>query len=246
MNRFANLSLFPWLTFLLGAVGYGLRLWLLASLDENNLLQTSHPAGIICIFLLLFLLFFYFLVVRNLVPIAQYGLLFPRSPLAIAGNVAAGAGFLYSGYTRLSGTGAILGVLFLVMSILATLGILYAGFCRLKGQRCHYMVRTYICFYLMLHLVFSCRSWGSDSQVQMYLFPLLASLFLVLASYYRTVLDSQKSDRRPYIILTQSALFCCMLSLKGDSSLYYLAMAFWMATDCCNTKPKPARYLKKK
>ncbi len=245
MNRFSKFSLFPWLTLLLGAVGYCLRLWLLADLDDHSLLPVSHPAGVITVILLFVLLIFYFLVVRTLSPISQYTLLFPRSALAIAGNVAAAAGFLCGGIGKLSGSGK-LGIVILALSILAAMCVLYAGYCRLKGQRCHYLARSFICFYLMLYLIISCRSWGAESQVQLYLFQLLASLFLVLASYYRTVLDAQKSDRRPYIIVTQGALFCCILCLKGDNSLYYLAMAFWMATDCCNTRPKPARYLKKK
>lgn len=238
-------SLIPWLTLLLGAVGYALRLWLLSGLDSHGLLPVAHPAGIICIVLLFLLLIFYVLLVLPLAPVAQYAALFPRSALAVAGNLIAAAGFFLEGIRKLSDMG-LLGMVFLVLSVLATLCMLYAAYCRLKGQRCHYLVRSYICFYLMLHLILSCRFWGSASQVQLYLFQLLASLFLVLAGYYRTVLDAQKSDRRPYIIVTQGALFCCLLSLKGDSALYYLAMAIWMATDCCNPRPKPARYLKKK
>lgn len=243
MNHSAKLSLFPWLTLLLGAAGFGLRLWLLSKMDGSGLLPAAHPAGVLTIILLAVLLVLCFLTVRSLPPVTHYPELFPHSMAAVAGNGVAAAGFLYSAIVKIPGSG-LLGILTGLLGLTAALCILYAGYCRLKGRRCHYLARVIVCSYLMLHLILSCRTWGSEPQLHLYLFQMLASIFLVLASYYRTVLDAQKSDRRPYIFFSQSALFCCMLCVAGANALYFLAMALWMATDCCSLHWKMPRYLK--
>lgn len=243
MRRIPKLSLFPWLTLLLGAAGYGLQRWLFSGVAEGGLLPANHPAMGLSILLLVFFLVFCALAVQPLSVIGRYNVLFPRSPVAVVGNVSAAAGFLFRAFAQHATSGK-LGTPVLILGIAAALCALYAGYCRWTGTRCHYFARVIICVYWMLHLVLCCRKWNSQPQLQLYLFPFLAAVFLLLACYYRAVLDSQKSSRRAYIFFNQGAILSCMFSMVGEDLLFHLAMALWMLTDCCRLSQTSGRYLK--
>lgn len=243
MRRIPKLSLFPWLTLLVGTVGCGLQHWLFSSLDDSNLLPAHHPATALS--LLLFALFvgFCILAVQPLSMIGHYCVLFPRSPVAVIGNLAAAVGFLFRAFDQYAAAGK-LGAPVLVLGIAAALCALYAGSCRWRGVRCHYLARVIICVYWMLQLVLSCRKWNAQPQLQLYLFPFLAAVFLLLSCYYRAVLDSQKASRRAYIFFTQGALLCCLFSIPSEESLFHLAMALWLVTDSCRLSQTSGRYMK--
>lgn len=243
MGRFSKLSLFPWLTLLLGAAGYGLQYWLFSSVDDTGLLPVRHPAHILSLLLLALFLGFCMLAVQPLSVIGRYTVLFPRSPVAVIGNLAAAVGFLFRAFNQHAVAGN-LSVPLLSLGIAAALCVLYAGYCRWTGARCHYLARVVICVYWMLQLVLSCRNWNAQPQLQRYLFPFLAALFLLLSCYYRTILDSQKSSRRGYIFCTQAALLCCIFSIAGEEALFHLLMALWIVTDSCRLSQISGRFLK--
>lgn len=243
MSRIPKLSLFPWLTLLVGAVGCGLQHWLFSSMDSSGLLPAYHPANVLMVLLLALFLGFCILAVQPLSLIGHYTILFPRSPVAVIGNLAAAAAFLFRAFGQYAVAGN-LGTPLLALGIAAALCALYAGSCRWKGVRCHYLARVIICVYWMLQLVLSCRKWNAQPQLQLYLFPFLAAVFLLLSCYYRAVLDSQKTSRRAYIFFTQGALLCCMFSMAGEDALFHAAMALWMVTDCCRLSQTSGRYMK--
>lgn len=243
MRRIPKLSLFPWLTLLVGAVGCGLQHWLLSSIDSKGLLPAHHPATALTLLLLAVFLVVCAMGVQPLSRIGHYAVLFPRSPVAVVGNLAAAAGFLFRSFSLFATSGK-MGAPVLVLGIAAALCALYAGYCRWTGTRSHYLARVVICGFWMLHLTLSCRKWNAQPQLQLYLFPFLAAVFLLLSCYYRAVLDSQKTSRRAYIFFTQGALLCCMFSMVGEDAPFHVAMALWMLTDCCRLSQTSGRYMK--
>lgn len=243
MRRFSKLSVFPWLTLMLGIVGCGLQNWLFSSIDDRNLLPAHHPATILSLLLFALFLGFCILAVQPLSLIGRYAILFPRSPVAVVGNLAAAAGFLFQAFSQHAAAGK-LGVPLLVLGIAAALCALYAGYCRWTGARCHYLARVIICVYWMLQLILCCRKWNAQPQLQLYLFPFFAALFLLMSCYYRAVLDSQKASRRAYIFFTQGSILGCMFSMAGEEPLFYLAMALWLVTDSCRLSQTSGRFLK--
>ncbi len=243
MRRIPKLSLFPWLTLLVGAIGCGLQHWLFSSTDSSGLLPAYHPATALSLLLFAFFIIFSMLAVQPLSLIGHYPVLFPRSPIAVVGNLAAAAGFLFRAFGQYAAADN-LRIPLLALGFTAALCALYAGYCRWTGTRCHYLTRVIICAYWMLQLVLSCRKWNAQPQLQLYLFPFFAALFLLMSCYYRAILDSQKASRRAYIFFTQGALLCCIFSIPGKESWFHLAMALWLVTDSCRLSQTSGRYLK--
>ena len=231
MNHLSKPGLFPWFSLLTGLIGLSLQSLLLSAVDKSGLLPVGHFGSIMTYILLAVTLGVCFLTLRRATVSQAYSRQFPRSYIAAAGNAIGAAGLLYCTFT-LTAAG-VFGILLRVTSALSGVILLVMAFCRIKEQRPHYLLRCVVTVYLMLRAVTCCRLWGSEPQIQLFFFPLLASLFLVLASYYRTELDAKNGDCRRYAFFNQAALFCCCLSIPGESGLFYLLSAIWMAADSC-------------
>lgn len=239
MNKIFKSTLFPLFTLLAGAVGFALRLWLFGTgIDEKGLLVSGHPAGILVWVLTAVVILVVLLCARTLTPLGKYSQLFPACIWAGFGCIAAAAGILYVDIRELLLKRDSITVITLVLGVLAAAALLILGFCRWKGKRPTFWLHGIITVYFMLHLVSQYRLWSSEPQLQMYFFPLMASVLLMLTAYHGTVLDTQKnSGRRWYVFCNQTALFFCCLSLRGVSWPFYLAMAAWLGTGLCSVTP---------
>ena len=95
--------------------------------------------------------------------------------------------------------------------------------------------------YLMFHLVSQYRLWSSESQLLIYFFPLMASIFLMLSAYHSAVLDLRKESRSGFVFFSQAALFFCMISIYSQSWLFYTTMSLWLATGLCSLQEEAPR-----
>ena len=231
MHAQSKQGLFPWFSLLTGAFGFALRCWLLSSADDKGLLPANHFAGIVCFLLLAVTLAFTFWQVRKAAPSKAYHKLFPASPIAAAGIAVGALGMGISGFT--TGGSGLFGVLVPVLGVLCALALLYAAYCRLIGLHPSYLLYCVAVVYLILRTLLCCRTWGSESQLQLYFFSLLGILFLLIACFYRAELTAMMGDYHRYVFFAQAALFCCMLCLPGENWLFYLSAGFWMAADFC-------------
>lgn len=231
-------GIFPWFTILLGMIGFALRCVLFAG-TAAGLVPEHTVAGALCFVLFAVALAFCALGLRNTGARAAYAELFPASQAAGIGSTVAAVGFLISAFT-LKGAG-MLGTISAIIAVPAAFALAAAGYCRYVGRRPKFALHCAIALFLMLRTMAFCQIWRSESQLQLYFFQLLACLFLMLACYYRTALDLQTGDCRKFIFFAQAALFCCCLSCRGDNWLFYLAGAFWMASDFC-TLPASGRF----
>ena len=231
MNFHSKQGLFPLFSLLAGSLGFALRCWLLSAIDDRGLLPHNHFAGILCFVLLAAALAFTFWQVRKTAPSKAYRKLFPASPIAAAGIVVGALGMGFSAFT-VKGSG-LFTVIVPVLGVLCALALVYAAYCRLKGLRPSYLAYCAAVVYLILRTLLYCRSWGSESQLQMYFFSLLGILFLLIACFYRAELTAMTGDYRRYVFFAQGALFCCMLCLPGKNWLFYLSVVVWMAADFC-------------
>lgn len=238
MNKIFKSTLLPVFTLICGLVGFGLRLWLFgAGMDEKGLLVAGHPAGILIWILTAIVIAVVALGVRKLMPIDKYHQLFPASIFAGIGCMLGAAGILYVNIREYLQVRDTITLVTLILGLLAAVALVLLGGCRWQGKRPAFWLQSVVTVYFMLHLVSQYRLWSAESQLQVYFFPLLASVFLMLTAYHGAVLDAEKGSRRWYVFGSQCALFFCCLSLQGPSWPFYLTMALWLGTGLCSLKP---------
>lgn len=238
MNKIFKPTILPLFTLIAGVIGFGLRLWLfLTGEDQRGLLPADHIAGILAFVLTAIVMVVLALCVRTLAPMPKYSKLFPAWIPAGIGCVAAAAGILYVDIRDLIAQPDAITIITLVLGLVASAALLILGFCRWKGNHPSFWLQAAVTVYFMLHLVSQYRLWSSEPQLQVYFFPLMASVFLMMTAYHGAVLDAEKKgSRRWYVFCNQAALFFCCLSLQGSSWPFYLAMAAWLGTGLCSVK----------
>lgn len=224
-------GLFPWVPLFAGLIGLAIRCWLFSAEDKQGLLPVNHMGGILSYILLALILVVCFVVLRKTPAANGYSQLFPASKVAA---ICTGVGAIGMGFSAFALKSA--GVLRLILPILGVFGacaLVFAAYCRYKGQRPSCFSHGIITLFLIFQTLASCRSWGAESQLQRYFFPLLTSLLILIASYYRAELDLDAKDCRKYAFFSQAALFCCCLCLPGEDRLFYLSAGIWLASDFC-------------
>jgi len=222
-----------------GGIGFILRLCLFAfCVDDKGLLMAGHPLGITVYILTVLFMAALLLRVRGLqAAVPAYRKLFPGSLLSAIGCIAAGAGILFTAADELILRRDMVTMITAILALLACVSLILLGLHRKKGQRPSYLLHTGVTVYMMFHLISQYRLWSPEPQLQIYFFPLLASVFLMLTAYQAVCLDIKKGDRRAYVFFNQAALFCSCLSLVNENWLFYLTMGIWTATNLCSFRP---------
>lgn len=234
MNKYMKPSYMPALTLLGGGLGLVLRAWLaLAGTDEKGLLVTTHPAHILVFVLTALVLAAIFLCVRPLGALNRYPDLFPNGVLSGTGCIVAALGILWVSLREHSLRSDTVTTVCLFLGVLAAVCLIFVAIHRFRQRRPAFWFHVVITLFLMIHLISQYRLWSSEPQLQVYFFPLLSSVFLMLTAYYSTVLDAKKTSRRWFVFCNQCALFFCCVSVWSDSWPFYLTMGFWMFTGLC-------------
>ena len=202
MKNTSKPNILPIITLGAGALGMYLQTWLYATgVDKSGLLRNEHPANILLLILsaaVMALILFYLHGVRD---IPAYRYLFPQSVPAAVGCIVAAVGVLIVVIKELIQTPDTISLVSCVLGVLTALSLVSTGICRQKRKRPNYYLHFAITAYLMIHVVSQYRVWSSEPQLQVYIFPLLASVFLMLCCYYRTLLDTGVNNRRRYVFL---------------------------------------------
>lgn len=228
----------PSITLTAGVLGFILRTWLFtAGVDSKGLLRPDHPANILLFILTADVMLALLLYLRTLTGSLPYKKLFKRSVPAAVGCIVAAVGILVTDFYELSLQHENVTVISCVLGVLASVCLVFLAVCRLRSIRPNILLHGCVTVYLMIHLVSQYQVWSSEPQLQEYCFQLLASVFLMLSTYHRTVLDAHSGNRRSYVFFNYGALFFCCLSLYGEGWLFYLAMAVYTATSECSLKP---------
>lgn len=239
MENNSKPNILPVITLGAGALGLYLQTWLYATgVDKSGLLRNDHPANILLLILtaaVMAVMIFYLHGVRD---IPAYRYLFPQSLPAAIGCMVAAAGVVVTVIMELVQSPDTISLISCVLGFLTAASLISTGICRQKRKRPNYYLHFAITAYLMIHVVSQYRTWSSEPQLQMYVFQLLASVFLMLCCYYRTLLDTGVNNRRRYVFFNYCALFFCCLSLVSRQWLFYASMAVWMASEQCSLAPR--------
>ena len=227
----------PLFTMGAGGLGLALRLWLFSQIEENALLPTGHVADAALYILSALTLGILFLATRDLTPRRLN-----RQFIRICGTGAYGIGglsLILTAVLKLPATNARLAWLAVAASLIGGFAMLYMAVLKLAGKRLPYWLPAILTVVLMLDTVTQCQVWGAIPQLQFYFFPLLASIFLVLTAYHKTVFAAKQTNAKLLAFFSQGALFFCCLSLNASQWPLYLGMMFWAAVQifpCILTK----------
>ena len=235
----------PVFSLCLGLVGLVLQIILLSTgLDEKGLLITGSLPEIYSWVLTGCSLVILLLGIRDLGGIPRGSRLFPPSALAAIGTCAGGAGIAYAAILSLLSSGGLVYMVCAIAGFASALCLAALAYCRWKGQAITLFVRIPIILFFTMYALCEYRTWSSSTQLMEYVFPMLATVFLLLTSYHRAALEVRMNGRRSYVFCNLAALYFSLLAVP-HAPVFYLAMAVWMLSDTCSLqqlvrRPRPA------
>ncbi len=231
-------TILPLCTAFLGVLGIILRFWNnTAGTDPDGLTITGHPSTIAMTVLL----------IGVAVLLAVFAIFMDKTPTT-PGKSTAGAVGCYIGalgllITAIMELGAmsvleeqfafsqLSGLLSVVFGFGAVAVFVLMGNCRKKGKPMNVWAYAVIVAFFVFHLLQQYQLWTRQPQVGDYLFPLLGSIGLMLTTYHRACKDLGQPAQWQYLVLSQAALFFCMMSMGGQSRVFYITMAAWTLLD---------------
>ena len=221
--------LLPYCTIIAGVLGFLLRLWLYAGINSQGLLPSPHIAQALLWVLTALFLVFLALYIRRLAPFKAMPQHFSVSVLSAVGAAAGALAIVCFAFAETASHRDPLSFLTLAAGIFAAAGLLTLSYCRFKAKTPSLLSFVAAIVFIILYTVSQCRIWGSEPQLQKYVFHLFAWVFLMLSVYHHAVFAVQGSDYKKLVFCNQAALFFCCLSL--NTSILYLPLAVWMGTD---------------
>ena len=241
MKKFFKSANLPALTMAAGGIGLLLRVWLLKSgVDDMGFLVLSHPAHILLWIVVAIVMVGLILLTKDLVEASKYTFNFPASSLSSWGLYLAAFGIGFGSFVDVFSVATGMDLLLTVMGLVTALMLVLSGYARRRGNASSMMSHIVISIYLVIRLITFYRTWNSDPQILDYCFPLLATAFLMLATYHRASFDVNSGKRRPYAFCSLAAIFFSYLSLIGSENiLFFMSVAVWLTTDLCSLIPMP-------
>jgi len=222
-----------------GILGLLLRLWLFSAEDDKGLLPTSHFAGVTLYILSAFVLLVLFLSTRKLTP-RRVSRQFVRLSTTYS-CLLGGLGLALNAAFQLSSSEVRLAWLATAASLAGTLVMVVMAILCFTRKRIPYIFPAFISVVMALEAIAQCQAWGAEPQVQIYFFPLLASVFLILTAYCNTLMTARQPIAKRLAFFSQGALYFCILSLNSSQWMLYLGMLFWAASQiypCTRFKKK--------
>lgn len=240
MNLFSKTPRLPHIILGAGALGLILRLWLMSTADSHGLLPANHPADTLVWLLTGIVIVFLLLGCRSLLAANKYSFNFPASLPGCIGTGLMGAAILICSVTELSTAADGITRAVAIIGLLCAAALGFLAYCRFTGAHPTFFFHALVSIYLLLRLVSLYRQWSSDPQLQDYAFQLLATVFLMLASYHRIAFDANSGSRRHYAFFALGAVFFCCTALPHCSNaVFFIAGAVWMFTNLCSLLPMP-------
>lgn len=241
MEKLLKPNHLPWVAIGAGTLGFVLQVVFLSSGSNGaGMLPGNHPVFVALWVLTVLVGILLVLGSRDLKQAPRYSFNFPPSVMGAAGAAVGAVGVLISVIVNISGISHTLVLLDVVLGILSAGALLFLSRCRLKGLHPSILFHAVICIYLMVDLICVYRLRSSDPQIQKYCFSLLASVSIMLASYYNAAFAANAGDRQKHTISHLFTVFFCVMGLPwSENPVFYLTMGFWMYADLCNLTPIP-------
>lgn len=238
MKKYLDSKYLPVLIAICGGIGMVLRLQLYAAaVDEKGLLIPGHPLELLLAGLTAAVLVKIVLALWPLYGSVRYEDNFPASKTAAAGAVAAAAGIVLTvlleeaSYTRL-------GYAWKLAGLVCGPCLVLTAYCRLQGRKPHFLLHGGVCVFFLLHMICNYQTWSVNPQLQDYLFPLFASVGMLMFSYYQTAFAVGSGKRRKMLAVGLGGGYFALVALSGsEAPLLYGGCAAWALTNLCSLTP---------
>ncbi len=229
----------PFFALILGGISMGLRLWMLAGgTDDQGLYPRLHPAWILLCLLSVSALCLFFILSHRTERRRTYKDNFPASRAAFVGNLAAALGIAVTGIRQWSSSAEALAALTGLWGLLCSGLLVYAALLRLRGNKRPFFIPAALCLFFALQIFTTGRLLGSQPELSRYLFPFLAVLAMLLASYQQWGFDVNQGDRCKSLFWNLTGAYLCLVAAPGSAAwAMYVGVALWLLTDLCSLQP---------
>ena len=237
MKRSLKNIILPWLAPVLGLLG-SVAMWAVFEFgtDEKGLILPFHISALAVWVITVAMAGSLLYLIWNMEDTSGYRRLFPDSRLAALGTLIAAVSILATVVESLTAMNEPVRMLSGLLKIVAGIALIYLAWCRWKNVRGTFLAWSAATAYMLLRIMFEYRSWSTQPELLRYLFPLLASVCMVLAMYHRTAFAVKMGSRKQFLFFSQFGAFCCLLAFPGTPAPFYLGMAAWAMTDRCSLK----------
>lgn len=135
------------------------------------------------------------------------------------------------------------GAIWKVLGFLSAPGLVWGGICRMRGKKPFFGIHAVLCLFLLLHLVSRYQTWSGNPQLQDYVFDLLASVMLMLFSYYCAALEADMGNRRMRLATGLLTVLLCggALAVGPDYAGLSVSGAFWAAAELYRPELPPRK-----
>lgn len=215
---------------LLGLVALVLRRQLYGvALDEKGLLLRGHPLSLALLVLTAAVMLLIVLCICRLrIPENHI----PAGMAAGFGHAAMAAGILSVVLPGMPMMRGYLGTVWQWLAMGSPVCLLAAGAVRLWGKKPFFLLHMLPSLFFAVHIVNHYQGWSGNPQLQDYVFALLATVALVLFSFYNAAWEAGCGSRRMVLVTGQAAVYLCLAELGHSSEpLLYLGGSIWAATD---------------
>lgn len=238
MKQLIKPNLIPPAVAVCGGIGMVLRLQLYASaLDEKNLLMAGHPLETLLLGLTAAVMAFIVVALWPLFGSLRYSDNFPASRTAALGAALGAAGMLLGVFTAETQPDPLYPA-WKTVGLIAAVCLLLTGVARIQGRQPNFLLHGAVSVFWLVHLIYHYRGWSVEPQLQNYLFSLLASVGLLMFSYYQTAFDVNSGKRRNMMAVGLGGAYFGIVALSGcETPLLYGGCAIWALTNLCSPEP---------
>lgn len=243
MKKYLHPKFLPILVPAASVIGLLLRLWTIGSGPDAEGLYKPQPVAWTLLWIVTILaLGAVVLMSAGLKNPGRFSDNFPASPVGAAGRVIAALGIMLSGLTILTKAENILGTLTGLLGMGSAVCLLLLGFARYQGRKTSFLLHAVPCLFFALRIFLLCRVWSNETQIGVFLFPFLASICVMLATYQLACFDVNLGKRRTSLFWSLSGVYCSLLAVPGsDEPMFYIGMAIWLLTNLCSLRLLKAR-----
>ncbi len=233
MKRLSKVQLMGLLALSTGIVCLTLRFWLLLNgIDDKGLFIIQHPA-LRLLTILSVLIITGLLVLTCLSRYETTRLYFFTALPAAIGNWLAAIGLFIFSISNLLETSFpnTAAVILTILGSVSAVGLTYIGFCHIKERQPHILSNSILTVFFIALLLVWYPQWSTLPQLINCSFEVFALIFLLLASFYRSIMDTQQASWQMYLFFQTGAFFFCLPCLAGEKPLLYISMLIWLAAN---------------
>lgn len=242
MKKYFHPKFLPILIQVAGLLGLLLRLLTMGKGPDSEGLYAPQPVAwtMLWIVTILTLTAVVVMSARLKVP-GKYSDNFPASLPGAIGTGLAALGIILSKQVFPMGSD-LLSTLTSILGIVSFAALALAALNRYQGKKPPFFVHAVPCLFFALRIFLLCRIWSNESQIGVFLFPFLASICIMLASYQLACFDVNLGKRRVSLFWSLSGVYFSLLALPGgEEPIFYATMALWLLTNLCSLRPMKPR-----